>query len=300
MVKTFAWQDQKTWPFDTTEYVFFARAMETIGHKIYGAEWTGKEITSKGDLVLPLKSEQASSSDWRNALAIGSKYGFDLQRVRLSADERSASNEINVRMARSKAWSLALEACRLDRAAHERLLAVMLQLRSYCASGALPAALQREDGSINDLLPPHAWNNHAYETWFAVGKAPLNLCFDKWPAMTKVPHCWLYLERQALSTIVDLGGSTERQGIVQPVLNDQQIRIEESRSVSAENSAGPAPKKYSSQRGAVDRAMAELWGGQLPQGLTVERRDEAIRTFAKDNGLSTPSSRTIRRHLQAR
>lgn len=67
----------------------------------------------------------------------------------------------------------------------------------------------------------------------------------------------------------------------------------------AENSSGsPSPKKSSSQRETIDRAIKELWGGHPPQGLTVERRDERIRQFAQANGLSVPSPRTIRRHLQ--
>ncbi|PAP96628.1 hypothetical protein CIT31_02540 [Mesorhizobium wenxiniae] len=66
-----------------------------------------------------------------------------------------------------------------------------------------------------------------------------------------------------------------------------------------ENSGGTVAKKTSSQREAIDRAVKELWDGQPPQGLTVERRDERIQQFAKTHELSVPSSRTIRRHFQS-
>lgn len=54
----------------------------------------------------------------------------------------------------------------------------------------------------------------------------------------------------------------------------------------------------SAQRAATARAVRDLWDGVVPDGLTVERRDELIIDFARKNALAVPSERTIRRYFK--
>lgn len=56
----------------------------------------------------------------------------------------------------------------------------------------------------------------------------------------------------------------------------------------------------SAQQAAAARAVEELWGGKVPAGLTVDRRDEEIREFARKHKIAVPSERTIRRYFVAR
>ncbi|RWO45970.1 MAG: hypothetical protein EOS11_10270 [Mesorhizobium sp.] len=51
----------------------------------------------------------------------------------------------------------------------------------------------------------------------------------------------------------------------------------------------------SAQRATIVRAMRELWNGAIPLGLTKKKRDGAIEAFARDNAITVPSTRTIRR-----
>lgn len=78
---------------------------------------------------------------------------------------------------------------------------VASSLREHCAYGRLVGALQKSDGSIDDKLPAHVWNNPDYVEWFATGKAPLILCYDDWHPLARIPQCWLFIEKAGLAAL---------------------------------------------------------------------------------------------------
>jgi hypothetical protein len=54
----------------------------------------------------------------------------------------------------------------------------------------------------------------------------------------------------------------------------------------------------SAHRAAIAEASKALWNGDVPSGISVQKRDDAIIKYARENGLTVPSTRTIRRYFQ--
>lgn len=67
----FSWAAPATWPDDIGEFVFLARAVEGIGRRIYGKEWTGNEFAmAHPPASLPLVQDKAGWGDRDVAHAI--------------------------------------------------------------------------------------------------------------------------------------------------------------------------------------------------------------------------------------
>lgn len=60
----------------------------------------------------------------------------------------------------------------------------------------------------------------------------------------------------------------------------------------------PEVEQTSAKRAGIQDAVRELWPDGIPKGMTVKERDVAIMTFLEQNGVTAPSSRTIRRALK--
>lgn len=64
------------------------------------------------------------------------------------------------------------------------------------------------------------------------------------------------------------------------------------------NEVEPAVEARSAKRAGIHHALRELWPNGIPKGMTTKERDAAIMAFLEQNGVTAPSSRTIRRALR--
>jgi len=68
--------------------------------------------------------------------------------------------------------------------------------------------------------------------------------------------------------------------------------------VKAEEGAKIAPnRKVTPQRASIEAAIKAKWPVGIPAGLPVQKRDQLINEWQREQGLAVTSSKTIRRHL---
>lgn len=133
----------------------------------------------------------------------------------------------------------------------------------HCAYGRLSAGVLLDDGRIADL-PPHVWNTERAEEWLNTCKARVTEAGVYWRnPESPAPLGWLYISRESIDR---LDGSLKTH-------------------------------RRSAQRASIERALKELWGGQVPEGLVVDKRNAAIQDFARSHSIAVPSKKTLQRHF---
>ncbi|MER8689361.1 hypothetical protein [Mesorhizobium sp. M1136] len=156
---------------------------------------------------------------------------------------------------------------------------IAVTMADHCAAGRLVGAVQDSLGRPLDL-PGYVWNTREFEEWFATGQAPLSHAYppDSWHPLAARPQCWLFIARDGLEALTS--GAPLKQ---EPA-----------------NEIGHQPRRRTSQQGAIERAVDEIFEGKWPVGLSPNKRNHQIQQFAKDHGLSIPSPRTIRRYEETK
>jgi hypothetical protein len=183
MAKTLAdalswWKYERTWPMDTAEYVFLARAVMQIGAKLYGDEWTGDEPTIES---VPMPPIFPPKNGWvdphvRKLLSIAQpnlpprvvKYGpyGALPGQELTAEE----------------WRLALAVWRdqyqVAEGARDRFGSVQKEIAAQCVAVMLKSVMRPCEGGRFFPIPDWHWSTERLWSRFARCQMNPNRPFD--------------------------------------------------------------------------------------------------------------------------
>lgn len=142
------WGNEKSWPPDTAEYVFAAKALDAVGVLHFGIAWTGREMQTQLSAAhnqphIPATFDAASQLSLDIAKSLIRTYCPEIEAPQTVLHEH---------------WSWALQAVERDRAARNRLHEAWETFREHCSWGRLVAAFMHDDGTASELKQDR-WNN---------------------------------------------------------------------------------------------------------------------------------------------
>jgi hypothetical protein len=164
------WLRENQWPLDTPEHVFLARAVRSIGTKLHGDKWTGGEPATEivpAPPILPPRGHGWQFDYASRLLRENKEHGLTPRIVKhgkwgpepgqeLTADEWRAARPL---------WQSRYQTAQ---EAGGRFRAVMVEIASHCARGALVSVLRPVEGGQFSPIPDWHWNTERLAPRFAL------------------------------------------------------------------------------------------------------------------------------------
>jgi hypothetical protein len=160
------WQTPKSWPSDSPEYVFLARAFNQIGHAIFGPKWDLPEDVSAEE------REQDPNED-------------DSGEDALDNDNWDTDNDND--------WDSTLEKMQAD---------VEREIAKQCLAGILVTAVRPKAGGKMTKLKPSHWHTENYNARFYCCQMSLKHPFPRVGVVTSSGSHWIYVTRKSLDRYV--------------------------------------------------------------------------------------------------
>jgi hypothetical protein len=298
-------RERANWPHNAPGRIYYEHVRNFVGEACFPGEWI-----VDGPKSLPLDLVFDFPYDLANATPAQVQWARRLLQMQKTGSGYKAADPSNTLTADEwrKAYNLALAANEFSRNENMPIIyacmmndAVSQLLRIWCADGRVKAFLRNDNGSFSEL-PIYLWNTDRYKEWFERG------------GYISAEHAFETVGPQKDKTFpiffsdVDLteAAKTLRGGVVDapgPTADILPTRLDDVAQGTG-LSDNPLPPIKSADGGVaktrtekvVEEALQGLWGGQIPP-LNMEVRDDQIQKYAKDNGRSPPSARSIHRYL---
>jgi hypothetical protein len=161
------WQTPESWPSDSPEYVFLARAFNEIGSAIFGAKWALPEDVSA------VEREQDPNED-------------DSDEDALDNDNWDTDNDDNDND--NGDWDSDLEKMQAD---------VEREIANQCLAGILVTAVRPKAGGQMIHLEPSHWHTENYHSRFYRCQMSLRRPFPTRGVIAPGSH-WVYVTRESL------------------------------------------------------------------------------------------------------
>jgi hypothetical protein len=215
------WSNPQTWPLDPRGYVFLARAVATIGHAMFGEEWTGKEPGTEAIRPLPALERSSTADRLQAHVALSRR---DPKYVRWRAAEaqgQSTTTSKVVHSPSSKApttvsshysaygwtsewWSAARTAIQGEQEAQrsilERLAHVQREIVIRCESEELKSAIRPRVGGEMNPIPRNWWNTENWAYRFALCQLDPTDPFGS--DVSGERHYWVFVTEESLKQFV--------------------------------------------------------------------------------------------------
>jgi hypothetical protein len=161
------WQMPESWPSDSPDYVFLARAFNQIGRAIFGPKWDLPEDVSAEE------REQDPNED--------------------NSDE-DALNDDNWDTDDDDDWDSNLEKMQTD---------VQREIANQCLVGILVTAVRRKTGGQMTKLEPFHRHTENYSARFYRCQMSLKHPFPRGRVVTASGSHWIYVTRESLNRYLD-------------------------------------------------------------------------------------------------
>jgi hypothetical protein len=199
------WLHEYRWPRDTSEYVFLARAVRSIGAKLHGDKWTGREPATLSVDPVPMCCPRGYGwqFDFARLLLLENKEHSVPPRViahgkwgpepgqELTADEWRVVQPL---------WRAKYQAAQ---EAFGRFHAVRVEIAEQCSRGALVSVLRPVEGGQFSPIPDWHWNTERLAPRFAVcqlnPRDPFSL------GIAGDGYGWIFLTRASLDAYLTGG-----------------------------------------------------------------------------------------------
>jgi hypothetical protein len=260
------WARPHAWPRDPHGYIFLARAVEEIGRAIFGADWTGKEVTTELVRSLPDQHE-ASGSDALYAHEVLMKLPQHAKQLPKPESLPPSLNNLARQTRRAvifrpesftrEQWSAAQAAIRCqqeERApAWRRLSTVQLKIVTLCESGELKSAVRRTAGGAMRSVSRDCWNTERWYDRFTVCQLNPNKPFGL--GFAGDDYCWIFLTRESLDRYLQKVSPPSTAGQEKAALSELKRMLE----VNANLSRDEARQHLETKVRIGTRAFQRIW-----------------------------------------
>lgn len=173
------WSNPASWPVNSTDHVFLARAVHRVGRAIYSNQWTGQEPAIPWDWPLPsyddpsMTMEHIQRAQW---ILLLNHEGY----------RNRATNPALMPVPTANEWA---EAKRITDGQHDanwpayaRFAMVTYELTQLFEAGRLPTGVREPDGGEVSSLHRSYWNGESVVTRFVTCRIHPARPFDWTPA----------------------------------------------------------------------------------------------------------------------
>jgi hypothetical protein len=264
------WNDESGWPVDTRSHLFLARAVDRVGKKLFGDDWTGEEPMAEIYRPLPLLPPSTGSDAY---------FAHELLRVchpeLKRAPLRFGPGSPPIVRFTGQEWTMALALVKANHDAHgpavARFRETTATMAAWAAEGRLLTALRPTAGGDVTALAPSAWNTERLEPRFTRCQMSPRDPFG--PGFAGEGFGWIYVERESLFSCLKApasatAGTDARESDEREVDPDgfDLIPSEELSAPKQEVARKALWRKYPSGRVGKDLSLAQISEG-LPRYL---------------------------------